>query len=80
MEFDIAAVALGVGAVALGGGDVVGDLFRLAVLEADFFKKRAMHDEVRVAADGGGEVGVLFLGQSVVPQRLGGVAGAHEGF
>ena len=39
-----------------------------------------MYDEVGVAADGGGEVAVVGLGEAVMAERLGGVGGALEGF
>src|SRR5206468_3096714 len=42
------------------------------------FKQGAVNHQVRIAPDGGGEMGVLFLGQAVVSQRLDRVTGAHE--
>ena len=43
-------------------------------------EQRAMHHQVGVAADGRGEVGVFFLGQAVVAQRLDRVTRPHERF
>lgn len=40
--------------------------------------ERPMHGEVGVAADGAGEMAVIGFGESVVPQRLRGVARALE--
>jgi len=40
----------------------------------------AVDNEVRVAADGTGEVTIIGLGQAVVAERFGGVGGPFEAF
>ena len=79
VEFDVAAVAFGIGGVALGDADVVGHFGDLCGRGGHFVKEHAVDDEVGVTADGGGEVGVFFFGEAVVPEGFDGVAGAHEG-
>ena len=79
-EFDILAVAFGVGGVALGFGNVEGDFLEQGQGRAGCVKERAVNQQVGVAADGGGEMGVFGLAQSVMAQRFDGVTGAHEGF
>ena len=78
-KFDVLAVALGVRGIAFGGGDVVRGVVHEAPGEAGLVKQGAVDDEVGVAANGRGEVGVFGLGETVMAERLGGVAGTHEG-
>src|SRR3989442_13165284 len=40
--------------------------------------ENAMDDQIRIAADGGGEVGVFVEAESEVAERLGGIAGLLE--
>ena len=77
-QFHVLAVALGIGGVAFGDRNVLGSFLERGSRNRYFIKQRAMHDEVGVAADGGGEVRVFFLGQAVMTERFDRVARAHE--
>ena len=78
VEFDLFAITLGIAGVPLGGGDVIGDLLGITGLHVHFVKKSAVHHEVGVTTDRGGEMRVLGFGEAVVTQRLDSVAGPHE--
>ena len=43
-------------------------------------KERAMDDQIGVAADGRGEMGVFGFGQTVMAERLDRIPGPHERF
>ena len=77
-ELHVLAIALGVGGIALGVGDMLGGLHQRLRGARLFLKERPMHHEIGVAADRRGEVGVFLLGQTVVAERLDGVARPHE--
>ena len=79
LQLDALAVTLGVGGVALRGGDVVRRLLHRDLALVQVLEQRAVDDQVGVAADGGGEVRVPLLGQAVVPEGFDGIACPHEG-
>ncbi len=90
LEFDV--FAFGFGAVLLGGGEVVAEVIELGLgVVTGFLRERfgvgelveigfekPVDDEVGIAADRGGEVGVVFLVEAVVAFGGGHVAGALE--
>ena len=80
VHFHVLAVALRVGGIAFGGGQLVGDFVEGGGAQplGRFAEERAVDEQVGVAPDGRGEMGVFLLGQAVVAERFDRVPGAHE--
>jgi hypothetical protein len=78
-ELDLLGFALGFGGGSLGVGDVAGNLAQIALGRGGVRAfgridqqrlKRAVHDQVGIAADRTGEVAVVALGKAVVADWL----------
>ena len=78
IHLHVLAVALSVGGIAFGVGDMFRGFLERMRRAVARLKERTVDDEVGVAADGRGEVRVFGLGQPVMPKRFDGVTGAHE--
>ncbi len=78
-QLDVLAVAFGVGGIAFGQGDVIGDALKVGEGLGAGLERGAVDEQVGIATDGGGEVGVLPFGEAVVAEGLDGVACPHEG-
>ena len=78
--FEADAVALGVGGIALGGAEVLGNVGEFLAPAAAFSGENAVRNEVGVAADRAGEMEVVGFGKSVVSDGVGAIGGATEAF
>jgi hypothetical protein len=80
-EFHIATITLGVVGSALGFGEVGGDLAELARRQVMFGdgEEATVDDQIGIAADRRGEVGIFLFSQAVMAEGFDGIASTHEG-